>query len=157
MLVVDVPTPSFGAKQMWPFRQRKPKAVKYDPTERYRTQPMNLFFEALILDVLGELAPDREAEIDRLNLPTRLNTASATWRGAVRESLHLSDTIDVAILDLWHTNREVLKTAADRYTAEDFARDFADKYFEDGSQIDVWPDDALQQAKWRLAKRQTRV
>jgi hypothetical protein len=115
---------------------------------------MNLFFEALILDVLGRLPPDRDTQIEAMKIGPRLKTKATAWRDAVRESLHLSETIDIAILDLWYRNREAFLNSNQEYLPEDFARDFVDKYFEEGSKVDVWPGDSLQQAKRRVAKYQ---
>lgn len=140
---------------MWPFRKEKPALREEDLRDRYRKSPINLFFEALILDVIGSLPPDRETKIEAMKIHVQLKTQATDWRGAVRESLHLSSTIDIAILDLWYRNQEALANAGREYLAEDFARDFADKYFEDGSKVDEWPGDALEQAKWRIARHQT--
>lgn len=139
---------------MWPFRRNILNPPAEDLRERYRKAPINLFFEALILDVLGQLPPERDAQIEAMSIHLQLNTRATTWRNAVRESLHLSETIDIAILDIWHTNQAALPKSSEGYSPEDYARDFADKYFEEGSKIDVWPGDALQQAKWRIAKYQ---
>lgn len=139
---------------MWPFKRSKGKQVVEDLSERYRRSPINIFFEALILDVLGKLPREREAAIESMKLQQVLGTTAVTWREAVRETLSLSNTIDIAILDLWYVNSEAARKSGVDYEPEHFARDFADKYFEEGSRVDVWPGDALQQAKFRIARHQ---
>ncbi len=140
---------------MWPFPKKPPSQQVEDLANRYKHSPIDLFFEAFILDVIGVLPSDRESKLEKINLHIALKTQATGWRGAVRESLHLSDTIDVAILDLWYRNREIGEKADVVYEPEQFARDFADKYFAEGSLVDLWPGDSLQQAKWRIAKYQS--
>lgn len=134
------------SKKPLPERSDKPLS---DP--RYASNPMALFFENYILDVLGQLPDEKSEKIQSMNLQKVFNTESSAWRDVIRETLHLSPTIDVAILDLWYTNQELARQRKTAYPAEDFARDFNDQYQKEGSQVDVWTPESLQAAKARVA------
>ena len=120
------------------------------PHPRYGDNPMNLLFESLILDVIGHLPPDRAAGLERMRFHEILKTRATGWRAATRESLHLSDTIDTAILDLWIRNSAASEREGAIYLPLHFAQDFVDHYYEDDSKVDVWPEGTLQAAKARI-------
>lgn len=63
------------------------------------------------------------------------------------EALHLSETIDIAILDLWYTNRDAHEAAGSALAPEAFAGMFVEEYSKDGSRADVWPGDASSRAR----------
>src|SRR4051812_10158666 len=91
---------------MWPFAN-KPKPATISEHPRYAKQPINLLFEAFVLDVIGHLPDAKRQTLQAMNLQKVFNTQTSEWRAVLRETLHLSDTIDVAILNLWFANREV--------------------------------------------------
>jgi hypothetical protein len=119
---------------------------------RYKENPMNLLFEQFILDTIGQLPADKLRGIEQMDLPRRFNTKAPDWRGAIIETLHLSDTIKVAILDLWYRNQEIGKQQSIGYDPTQFAMDFVDHYYAEGSRVDVWEGDALQAARERIAR-----
>jgi hypothetical protein len=133
---------------MWPFR-KKPTASA-PVTSRYKDNPINIFFEDLILDVLGQLPAERSSVVQALNLQKVFSTQESEWKAVIRETLHLSETFDIAVLDLWIRNREHYAETAEGYRA--FAQNFADMYMVDDSRVDVWPDGALSAAKDRIRK-----
>lgn len=131
---------------MWPFKKKQsPPAI--DPA-RYQANPINLFFEDLILDILGRLPAKRSADLEKMNLQKVFATEATGWKEAVRETLHLSDTFDVAVWDLWIRNRSHFAQSADG--DRHFAQNFADMYMADDSKVDVWPEGALDAAKARI-------
>lgn len=131
---------------MWPFKKKPAPPV---PTvSRYKQSPINIFFEDLILDVLGQLSAERSSAAQEMNLQKVFSTRASEWKAVIRETLHLSETFDIAVLDLWIRNREHYNESSEGYRA--FAQDFADKYMADGSKVDVWPDGALAAAKARI-------
>jgi hypothetical protein len=138
---------------MWPF-SKKPKPASISEHPRYAKQPINLLFEAFVLDVIGHLPDAKRQTLQAMNLQKVFNTQASNWRAALRETLHLSDTIEVAILDLWYRNRDALRKQGQEYDAVAFSQDFADNYFADDSTVDVWPDGALDAAKKRIADYQ---
>ena len=133
---------------MWPFKRKPAQAVLDQP--RYKENPIYLFFEELILDVLGRVSAERSASIQEMNLQKIFSTQASEWKAVIRETLHLSETFEIAVLDLWIRNREHYEETAEGYHA--FAQDFADKYMVDDSKVDVWPDGALAVAKERIQK-----
>jgi hypothetical protein len=137
---------------MWPFR-RKP-----DPAPPPRAWgPVDTLFAAYVLQVIGHLTPEKERSVVLIapKLQAALKTTAADWRGIVAEALHLSETIDTAILDLWYTNGDAQKAAGMTLAPEAFAAMFVEEYSKDGSQVDVWPDDALELAMARIALRRS--
>jgi hypothetical protein len=117
---------------------------------RYKENPVYLFFESYIQDVVGQLPPEKSDIIQGMNLQKVFRTEAGEWRAVVREALHLSDSIDIAILDLWYRNRTHFKTESGNYDAVWFSQVFADEYMKDGSRVDVWPTGALEEAKARI-------
>lgn len=139
---------------MCPFRKKsKQKPPIAHPL--YSEQPMGLLFQDYILDVIGHLPKERSDLLQRVNLQEVFNSSASEWREIIREVLHLSDTIDIAILDLWYINREIALKHGQEYDPVAFARDLVDHYYEDGSKVDVWLDVALEAAKERIAKYQS--
>lgn len=131
--------------------QTSTQAGDVPAVDRYKDAPLKRLVEAYVLDVIGALPPASEATMERLNLQRVLKTRASGWRQALRESLHFSDTFDTAILDLWFRWQDAARSEGKSYPPEQFAAQFADNYFEDGSQIDVWPPGALEAARHRIA------
>ena len=66
--------------------------------------------------------------------------------------LHLSETIEIAIWDLWIRNSANAELHGWDYHPWHFAQDFARNYVADDSRVDIWEGDALEQAKARIAR-----
>lgn len=113
-------------------------------------RPMDFLFEFYVMDVIGELPAETRAALDQLGTEV-VNTPD--WRSMVREDLHLSETFDIAALDLWYRNSDSLREQGESYHPWEFAIELADQYFADDSHVDVWPEGALEQAKERIAAR----
>ena len=120
---------------------------------RYKESPINLLVEAYVLDVIGHLPAERASSLQAMNLQRTFGTKAVEWRAVLRETLHFSDTIDIAILDLWYRNSEIASAQGGEYLPMAFAMDFTDRYFEDGSRVDVWTPSSLALAKRRIAQR----
>jgi hypothetical protein len=118
---------------------------------QYANNPIALFFESYVLDVLGQLPTERSNKFQSMNLQKVFKTEASEWRDVIRETLHLTPTIDIAILDLWYTNQELARQRKVEYTAPAFAQDFSDQYQRDDSKVDVWTPEALEAAKARVA------
>ena len=71
----------------------------------------------------------------------------------MRETLHLSNTIDIAILDLWYSNQDLAAQRGIEYSPMMFAQEFTDQYQKEGSKVDVWPPGALEKARARIQAR----
>jgi hypothetical protein len=135
---------------MWPFR-KKPKQSE----EEYG--PMEMLFASYILDVIGHLSAEVEEDLaaGAAPLAAALKTTASNWKGIVVEALHLSETIDYAILDLWYRNTDIARDSGTTLAPNQFARMFVIEYRKEGSPIDVWLGDSLAQAKARIATRRS--
>jgi hypothetical protein len=141
---------------MWPFR-KKPRQPPITEAQsaflshpRYGKNPIALFFEAYILSVIRYLPEEWDKQIQAMDIGSRLQTKATAWREVVKEALHLSETIDVSILDLWYRNRAILEQRGYTYEPKEFARDFVDQYNTKNSRVDVWPAGALEAARARI-------
>jgi len=99
---------------------------------------LDLFFEFLVLDVVGQLPAETQESIGALiaKHPVFFADTGGDWRTGTRKALHLSETIDVAILDLWFINSAKASEAGGLYHPWSFAKDFLQQYLADGSQVD---------------------
>ncbi|HEY9104558.1 hypothetical protein [Chitinimonas sp.] len=120
-------------------------------SSRYKSNPIFVFFENYILDVIGQLPPEKSKAIQGMNLQKVFKTKASEWHQVMHETLGLSGTIDIAILDLWYRNKEALAAKGTDYAPQQFAVEFTDAYLKPGSQVDVWPPGALDAAKQRIA------
>ena len=123
---------------------------------RYRENPVYIFFENYILDVIGYLPPEKSKAIQAMNLQKVFKTKATEWHDSLREVLGLSSTIDIAILDLWYQNQDIALAKGIEYPAEQFAMNFTDEYMKEGSQVDVWPSGALEAARNRIDAHQAK-
>ena len=119
-------------------------------------RPLDLFFEFLVVDIVGVLPQETDTAIRQLvaKHPTFFASAGGDWRSGVRLDLNLSATIDIAILDLWHRNSRKSEDDGWSYHPWHFAQDFLANYLADDSLVDVWEGDSLQQAKARIQASQ---
>ena len=69
----------------------------------------------------------------------------------LRETLCLSETFNIAVLDLWIKNSRAASAEGIMYEPRTFAQDFVDHYFANDSQVDVWTDESLVNARHRVA------
>jgi hypothetical protein len=116
-------------------------------------RPADLLFEFFVVDVLAALPEATERSISSFaaKLPAFFESAGGDWRRWVRETFRLSGTIEIAILDLWLRNSARAREDGWKYHPWHYARNFVEKYSEEGSEVDVWSGDALEQAKARIA------
>ncbi len=137
---------------MWPFTKTRTKPIERPKSaERYAKAPFNIFFEGYVLDVIGELPESEDVKFERLGLQKVLGTQAHAWREVVREAQHLSETFDIAVLDLWFRNRENAAREGQELEPRLFAQLFVDNYLEPDSQVDAWPPGALDAAHARIA------
>jgi hypothetical protein len=136
---------------MWPFGKKdEPEAVFEDP--RYKEKPALLLFEIFVLDVIGRLSPEKRQGIQELDIQKIFSTKSGHWKSALKEVLQLSTTIETAILNSWYEKLDENGGTDEDINPEEFSREFADRYFSEGSQVDTWPEGGLEKAKERIAE-----
>jgi hypothetical protein len=115
-------------------------------------RPMDLFFEFYIMEVIGQLPAESLAALDSFAAQNPKLVADGEWKAMVRRDLRLSETIDIAILDLWYRNSEIAGQQGITYHPWHYAINFSENYLAEDSQVDVWPDGALEAAKARIAE-----
>jgi hypothetical protein len=113
---------------------------------RYRDNPVYYFVERLVIDTIEGLPVELQDEIAQT-----IRTDRAGWREKVKELATLSETFEVAVLDVWYRNSQIAADQGEPLSAHDFALLFVDNYFLDDSQIDVWGPGAIEAAKARIA------
>ncbi len=123
---------------------------------RYKENPMKVFFENFVLDTIDKLPKDKIEQLNSLDLAKVFKTEPMHWKLIIKRVLHLSDTIEIAILDLWYKNQELAIQKQIEYQPTQFAMDFVDNFLIEGSRIDVWNGDSLDHAKERIRKMQGR-
>ena len=117
-------------------------------------RPLDYFFELYIISVLEKLPNESQVALQKFNKkhPSFFESTNGNWIAYVREQLHLSNTIDVAIWDLWVRNSVNVKNNGWAYHPWHFAQNFLDNYFAEDSKVDVWEGNSLELAKQRITK-----
>ena len=122
-----------------------------DDQARYKSNPMNILFENFILDTIQHLPQEKVDLLNKMNLAKVFNTEEMDWKLIIKKVLNLSDTIEIAIMDLWYRNSEIAQNQNVDYHPVQFARDFVDNFYKEDSKVDVWDADSLEQAKQRIS------
>ena len=112
---------------------------------RYRDNPSDLFFELFVVDTIAPIDPELAEWIASAS-----KCSIGEWRATTKRKLTLSDTIEIAILDLWYRNRKIARDQGIELDPQSFSVHFVDHYYDDGSQVDQWAPGALEDAKARV-------
>jgi hypothetical protein len=136
----------------------KKKEIKITPlaNPRYERSPVNILFENFVLSTIDKLPQDKVDKLNSMNLAKVFNTEPKDWKLIVKQALQLSDTIEIAILDLWYKNQELASQQGIEYHPNQFALDFTDRFLNADSRIDSWDVNTLNQAKERIKRNQAR-
>jgi len=126
--------------------KKKPEPPKTDMN-------INVFFKAFILDTLKELPTEKSELIGNMNLDNVFSTDFNDWKKTIKKVLNLSDTIEIAIKDLWLRNSEIAKNDGTELNADQFADLFIENYYVENSKVDIWESESdLNNAKKRIAE-----
>ena|SRR5690606_2788086 len=126
--------------------KKKPEPPKTDMN-------INVFFKAFILDTLKELPTEKSDLIRNMNLDNVFSTDFNDWKKTIKKVLNLSDTIEIAIKDLWLRNSEIAKKDRTELNADQFADLFIENYYVENSKVDIWESESdLNNAKKRIAE-----
>ena len=126
--------------------KKKPEPPKTDMN-------INVFFKAFILDTLKELPTEKSDLIRNMNLDNVFSTDFNDWKKTIKKVLNLSDTIEIAIKDLWLRNSEIAKKDQTELNADQFADLFIENYYVENSKVDIWESESdLNNAKKRIAE-----
>jgi len=123
------------------------REIRSEP--RYRDDPVFYFVEQVVVDTIEGLPLEQQQQIAET-----IETDVQGWRAKIKELAVLSDTFEIAVLDLWYRNSRIAAERGDTLTAHDFSLLFVDNYYLDDSQVDVWGPGALESAKARIAEAQ---
>jgi hypothetical protein len=114
---------------------------------------INVFFKLFILDTIKELPTDKREILKEMNLDKVFSTDFGDWKKTIKKVLNLSDTIEIAIKDLWLRNSEIAIKDGIELNAEQFADLFIENYLFEHSKVDVWDNESdLINAKKRIAE-----
>ena len=113
---------------------------------RYKENPSDFFFEMFVIDTISPLSTESAAW-----LAETIQCPLEEWRTKTRSILKLSETIEIAILDLWYRNDEISRKQGISLEAHEFSMLFVDNYYAENSLIDQWESGALDAAKQRIA------
>lgn len=126
--------------------KKKPEPQKTDMN-------INVFFKAFILDALKELPTEKNDMIEKMNLDKVFSTDFNDWKKTIKKVLNLSESIEIAIKDLWLRNSEIVKNDRNELNADQFADLFIENYYAENSKIDIWEKESdLNNAKKRIAE-----
>lgn len=126
--------------------KKKPKLPKTDLN-------INVFFKAFILDTLKEPPTEKSELIRNMNLDNVFSTDFNDWKKTIKKVLNLSDTIEIAIKDLWLRNSESAKNDGTELNADQFADLFIENYYVENSKVDIWENKSdFNNAKKRIAE-----
>jgi hypothetical protein len=126
--------------------KKKPEPQKTDVN-------INVFFKAFILDTLKKLPTEKNDLIENMNLDNVFSTDFNDWKKTIKKVLNLSDTIEIAIKDLWLRNSEIARNDRTELNADQFADLFIENYYVENSKVGIWENESdLNNAKNRIAE-----
>ena len=95
--------------------------------ERYRGRPLLVVLENYVLAAIGELPAERHAGVGQI--VQRVFGGGDDWMQTVREQLHLSDSLDESLRQMWVRNQEIARQNAVPLHPVQFAKMVADQNF----------------------------
>ena len=143
---------SYTPPEMPPFPRDYEGVLTVIAPYYHDERPFDFFFEMYVVDVL-ELPPaETKSALAAFSarFPNLFREYDGDWRAFVVGTAQLSDTIEIAIWDLWIRNSENARRAGWIYHPWHFAQNFIDNYTAEDSRVDVWPEGALEAAKKRI-------
>ena len=115
-------------------------------------RPLDYFFELYVINALDKLPEKTVLALEDFNTkhPSFFESTNGDWKEFVKKQLHLSNTIDVAIWDLWIRNSDNAANSGWKYHPWHYAQNFLDNYSSEDSKVDIWEGDSLDLAKKRI-------
>jgi hypothetical protein len=112
---------------LFDFLSRRRKTSEPSSNNRYNGRPLLILLENYVLSAIGSLAPDKE--LLAAAATQRVFGGSNDWRSTLRDTLHLGDSLDESLRQMWATNQQRAQEAGVTLSPEDFARTIADQNF----------------------------
>ncbi|HSQ18498.1 MAG TPA: hypothetical protein VLM83_12415 [Anaerolineales bacterium] len=138
--------------QMPPFPEDYDGVMRTLALYSQQKRPLNFFFEMYIVNVIERLPQETIAALADFSArhPTFFAAHGGDWRQYLVKESRLSDTIDIAIWDLWIRNSVNARRDGWEYHPWHYAQNFVENYLAEGSKVDVWEGNALEEAKKRI-------
>ncbi|MFD2914720.1 hypothetical protein [Psychroserpens luteus] len=128
-------------------RKKKPEPKKTN------ARPIDTFFHLFILDTIHRLPTEKKEILKKVDLDKVYLTDFNDWKKTIKKVLNLSETIEIAIKDLWLRNSEIAKRDNIELNPEEFALLVTEKFLAENSKIDVWENESdLINAKKRISE-----
>ena len=98
--------------------------------DRYEGRPMLRLLDCYILDVIGQLPPQQQATLEKLE-PTLAETfgTSGRWQEIVEEQMGLLPSVTLGIETLWVSYQADEERLGRQAKAGEFVREFVDQNF----------------------------
>jgi len=109
------------------FSGRRKPVEPSSTTDRYSGRPLLILLENYVLSAIGSLAPDKEQLA--ASATQRVFGGNSDWRSTLRSTLHLGDSLDESLRQMWATNQQRAQQAGVTIAPEEFARMIADQNF----------------------------
>jgi hypothetical protein len=111
----------------WLRRNHSPKNAAAPNPDRYAEKPLLILLENYVLDCIGVLTPDKQASIAQI--VERVYGPGPDWKRTLRATLHLDDSLDESLRELWVKNQQIASDAGQSLQPVDFARMIVDENF----------------------------
>jgi hypothetical protein len=114
---------------------------------------MDFFFEMFVVQTIGALPEQTRSALGEFGTKhaSFFEAFGGSWVETVVGAMSLSDTIEVAIQDMWLRNAENARQQGWDYHPWHYAANFIDEYLKEDSKVDVWTEGSLAQARQRIA------
>lgn len=113
---------------LFDFLHRSPKpSLATAAGGRYHGRPLLILLENYVLATLGALAPDKEQLVT--SITQRIFGGGADWRETLRTTLHLGESLDDSLRQMWADQQQQAQQGGVTLAPEEFARRFADQNF----------------------------
>ncbi len=109
------------------FSGRRRPVESSTTTDRYSGRPLLILLENYVLSAIGSLAPDKEQLA--VSVTQRVFGGDGNWRSTLRSTLHLGDTLEESLRQMWAANQQRARQAGVTLAPEEFARMIADQNF----------------------------
>jgi hypothetical protein len=95
--------------------------------DRYKGKPLLILLENYVLDCIGCLPKDKVPTIT--NIIQKVYGGGDDWKETLRSTLHLDNTLDENLRQMWVRNQEIARQTNQLLLPEDFARMVVDQNF----------------------------
>ena len=109
---------------------RKPAAPAQESNsdyDRYAGKPLLALLESYVLECIGQLPSEKETAL--IQIVQRVYGGGSDWKATLRSVLHLDDSLDESLRQMWTKNQDIAHQAGVRLSPEEYARMVVDQNF----------------------------